>query len=98
MGTAFQVASEVLGSIDEAGPDAVSAAQNGTLAFRVGNTRPHTRYTVVSTGQADRREVGPLDAGNRRPPHRILSRLVVLRGTPEETTTTCGRWTRAVAS
>ena len=58
-----QVASEALGSIHEAGPDAVSAAQNGSLAFRVGNTRPHMRYTWIDRSGRHLGGVGPLDAG-----------------------------------
>ena len=81
VGTAFQVASEVLGSIHEAGPDAVSAAQNGTLAFRVGNTRPHTRYTWLDRSGRRLGEVGPLDAGESPSASPDLSQLVVLRGT-----------------
>ena len=81
VGTAFQVASEALGSIHEAGPDAVSAAQNGTLAFRVGNTRPHTRYTWIDRSGRPLGEVGPLDAGVSPSASPDLSQLVVLRGT-----------------
>ena len=68
VGTAFQVAREALGSIHEAGPDAVSAAQNGTLAFRVGNTRPHARYTWVDRSGRRLGEVGPLDRASRHSP------------------------------
>ena len=84
VGTAFQVASEALGSIHEAGPDAVSAAQNGNLAFRVGNTRPHTRYTWIDRSGRHLGEVGPLDAGISPSASPDLSQLVVLRRTLEE--------------
>ena len=80
-GTPFQVASEALGSIPEAGPDAVSAAQNGTLAFRAGNTRPHTQYTWTDRSGRRLGEVGPLDAGISPSASPDRSQLVVLRGT-----------------
>ncbi len=85
VGTAFEVSSEALESIHEAGPDAVSAAQNATLAFRVGNTRPHTRYTWVDRSGRRLGEVGPLDAGISPSASPDLSHLVVLRRTLEET-------------
>ena len=81
VGTAYQVAREALGSIHEAGPDAVSAAQNGTLAFRVGNTRPHTRYTWIDRSGRRLGEVGPLDAGSSPSASPDLSQLVVLQNT-----------------
>ena len=96
VGTAFQVAGEALGSIRETGPDAVSAARNGTLAFRVGSTRPHARYTWVDRSGRRLGEIGPLDAGNRRPlrPIAVSSWWCGAR----KATTTCGRWTRVGAS
>ena len=84
VGTVFQVASEALGSIHDAGPDAVSAAQNGALAFRVGNTRPHTRYTWIDRSGRRLGEVGPLDAGISPSASADLCQLVVLRRTVEE--------------
>ena len=84
VGTAFQVASEALGSIHEAGADAVSAAQNGNLAFAWA-TPDHIRGTRrIDRSGRHLGEVGPLDAGISPSASPNLSQLVVLRRTLEE--------------
>jgi Tol biopolymer transport system component len=83
VGGPFQLASEALGPIREAGPQAVSAAHNGTLAFRVGDSRPHTRYTWIDRSGRPLGEVGPLDAGVSPSASPDLGQLVLLRGSAE---------------
>ena len=64
-GAAFEVADTTLGAIEGAGPNAVSAAPNGTIAFRVGLARPHTQFVWVD-------RVGPRNSTGGRPRQRCL--------------------------
>jgi Tol biopolymer transport system component len=78
-GGPFQVATDALGALDMSGPDAVAASRNGTLAFRVGDTRPHTQYAWVDRSGRRLGDVGPLDAGNSPSASPDLSQLLLLR-------------------
>ena len=78
-GAPFEVADGALGTIDGAGPNALSAAPNGTVAFRVGLARPHSQFVWVDWSGHDIRSVGNPDNGTSPSASPDLDQVAVLR-------------------
>ena len=78
-GAAFEVADTALGPIDGAGASALSAASNGTIAFRVGPTRPHNQFVWVDRSGHEIRRVGAPDSGSSPSAAPDLDQVALLR-------------------
>jgi Tol biopolymer transport system component len=78
-GAAFEVADGALGRIDGAGANALSAAPNGTIAFRVGVARPHTQFVWVDRSGHEIRRVGDPDSGSSPSAAPDLDQVALLR-------------------
>ena len=78
-GAVFEVADGALGTIEGAGPNALSAASNGTVAFRAGVARPHTQFVSVDRSGRDIRSVGNPDSGSSPSASPDLDQAAVLR-------------------